>query len=70
MEMGQVFRGDSVRYYYELSMVDYNLGRIAEKTGNPAAAKDLYGKFLEGMTAADPGLPEVEEARKRLAALK
>jgi len=51
-------------------MVDYNLGRIAEKTGNPAAAKDLYGKFLEGMTAADPGLPEVEEARKRLAALK
>ena len=51
-------------------MADYNLGRIAEKTGNPAAAKDHYRKFLEGMTAADSGLPEVADAQKRLAALK
>jgi len=43
---------------------------IAEKTGNPAAAKDHYRKFLEGMTAADPGLPEVADAQKRLSALK
>ena len=61
---------DPVRYFYELSMADYNLGRIAEKTGNPAAAKDHYRKFLEGMTAADPGLPEVADAQKRLTALK
>ena len=61
---------DPVRYFYELSMVDYNLGRIAEKTGNPAAAKDHYRKFLEGMTAADPGIAEVADAQKRLAALK
>ena len=59
-----------VRYFYELSMVDYNLGRIAEKTGDPAAAKDYYRKFLEGRKAADPGIPEVEDAQKRLAALK
>jgi tetratricopeptide (TPR) repeat protein len=62
--------GDQVRYFYELSMADYNLGRIAEKTGDPAAAKDHYRKFLEGMAAADPGLPEVGDAQKRLAALK
>jgi tetratricopeptide (TPR) repeat protein/TolB-like protein len=61
---------DPVRYFYELSMADYNLGRIAGKTGNPAAAKDHYRKFLEGMTAADPGLPEVADAQKRLTALK
>jgi serine/threonine protein kinase/tetratricopeptide (TPR) repeat protein len=60
---------DPVRYFYELSMVDYNLGRIAEKMGDPAAAKDHYRKFLDGMTAADPGLPEVADAQKRLAAL-
>jgi tetratricopeptide (TPR) repeat protein len=43
--------------------------RILEKTGNAAAAKDHYQKFLERMRAADPGIPEVADARKRLAAL-
>ncbi len=70
IETGPYFTGDSIWYYYELSMVDYNLGRIAEKAGNTAAAKDHYQKFLEGMSAADPGLPEVADAQKRLAALK
>jgi len=60
---------DPVRYFYEMSMADYNLGRIAEKTGNAAAARDHYQKFLERMRAADPGIPEVADARKRLAAL-
>jgi tetratricopeptide (TPR) repeat protein len=70
IEKGQYFRGESVRYYYELSMVDYNLGRIAEKMNDTAAAGDHYRKFLEGMKAADPGIPEVADARKRLAALQ
>jgi serine/threonine protein kinase/tetratricopeptide (TPR) repeat protein len=61
---------DPVRYFYELSMVDYNLGRIAEKMNDAAAAKDHYRKFLEGMTAAEPGLPEVADAQKRLSALR
>jgi hypothetical protein len=43
---------------------------VAEKMGNPAAAKDHYRKFLEGMTAVDPGLPEVENAQECLSALK
>jgi tetratricopeptide (TPR) repeat protein/tRNA A-37 threonylcarbamoyl transferase component Bud32 len=61
--------GDPVRYFYELSMVDYNLGRISERAGDAAAAKDHYRKFLDGMKSADPGVPEVGEARTRLAAL-
>jgi serine/threonine protein kinase/tetratricopeptide (TPR) repeat protein len=70
VDIGSEFRADSVWSYHELSMVDYNLGRIAEKTGNPAGARDHYRKFLEGMKAADPGIPEVADAQKRLAALK
>jgi serine/threonine protein kinase/tetratricopeptide (TPR) repeat protein len=61
---------EPVRYFYELSMADFNLGRIAEKMNDPAAARDHYLKFLERMKAADPGIPEVEDAQKRLAALK
>ena len=68
-DMGINFRGDSVLYYHELARIEFHLGRIAEKAGDPAAAKTHYVKFLGGMKAADPGLPEVEEARKRLAAL-
>ncbi len=60
---------DPVRYFYERSMVHYNLGRIAEKMKNPAAAKEHYQKFLNGMKNADPGIPEVADAQKRLAAL-
>jgi serine/threonine protein kinase/tetratricopeptide (TPR) repeat protein len=61
---------DPVRYFYELSMADYDLGRIAEKMNDAAAAKDHFGKFLERMHAADLGLPGVEDARRRLAGLK
>jgi eukaryotic-like serine/threonine-protein kinase len=61
--------GDPVRYFYELSIVDYNLGRMAEKKGKIEAAREHYRNFLERMKAADPGVPEVEEARKRLAGL-
>jgi serine/threonine protein kinase/tetratricopeptide (TPR) repeat protein len=61
---------EPVRYFYELSMADYNLGRIAEKMNDAAVAKDHYRKFLERMRTADPGIPEVEDAQKRLAALR
>jgi serine/threonine protein kinase/tetratricopeptide (TPR) repeat protein len=47
----------------------YWLGKIAEKQGNRAGAAERYRKFLDLWKDADPGRPEVEDARASLAAL-
>jgi len=45
----------------------YMLGRIHEQQGDTAKAKENYEKFLFLWKNADPGIPEVEETKKRLA---
>ena len=47
----------------------YWLGRIAESRSRKADAAENYRKFLDLWKNADPGLPEVEDAKKRLAGL-
>jgi tetratricopeptide (TPR) repeat protein len=47
----------------------YHLGRIDEELGDKAKARGNYRKFLDLWKNADPGRPEVEDARKKLEAL-
>jgi tetratricopeptide (TPR) repeat protein len=48
----------------------YMLGMIYEQQGDTAKAIEHYEKFLSLWKDADPGIPELEDARKRLAKLK
>jgi serine/threonine protein kinase len=48
----------------------YMLGRIFEQKGYKGKAIENYEKFLELWKDADPGMAEVEDAKKRLEALK
>jgi len=63
--------GNDTYYFYRCSsLTDYNVGRIHELKGDTAKAIEHYEKFLDLWKDADPGIAEVEDARKRLAGLK
>jgi serine/threonine protein kinase/cytochrome c-type biogenesis protein CcmH/NrfG len=63
LTLGRVFHGHIYARAY------YMLGKIAEKRGDKARAITEYRKFLGLWKDADPGLPVVEDARKRLGGL-
>jgi tetratricopeptide (TPR) repeat protein len=48
----------------------YNLGKIFEQKGWQGKAIEHYEKFLSLWKDADPGIAEVEDAKKRLEGLK
>jgi tetratricopeptide (TPR) repeat protein len=47
----------------------YWMGRVLEELGERSEAREKYQKFLSLWKDADPGLPDVEDAKKRLASL-
>ena len=55
-------------YIYAKSF--YMLGKIYEEQGDKAKAIENYQKFLELWKDADPGIAEVEDARKRMGKLR
>jgi len=48
----------------------FELGKVFQDQGNTAKAIEHYEKFLSLWEDSDPGLPEVDDARKRLAGLR
>jgi len=57
-------------YYGDIYARAFNmLGQINAKQGDKVKARENYTKFLDLWKDADPGRPEVEDARKRLAGL-
>jgi serine/threonine protein kinase/tetratricopeptide (TPR) repeat protein len=61
--------GDYFYYFLEGTRVDYYVGKVYEGQGDAAKAIKHYEKFLDLWKDADPGITEVEDARKRLAGL-
>jgi serine/threonine protein kinase/Tfp pilus assembly protein PilF len=61
-----------IKYYFGDIYVKsfYMLGKIWEQKGDTTKATEHYEKFLELWKNADPGLPEVEDAKNRLAELQ
>ena len=62
--MGRLESGDT----YAKSF--YMLGKINENLGKKTRAIEHYEKFLDLWKDADPGMTEIEDARKRMAELK
>ncbi len=48
----------------------YILGKVYEEQGDATKATEHYEKFLALWKDADPGIAEVDDARKRLAGLQ
>jgi tetratricopeptide (TPR) repeat protein len=64
MTAGRLWYGD----LYAMSF--YMLGKIYEKKEMMSEARQNYEKFLDLWKNADPGIAEIEDAKKRLAGLK
>jgi serine/threonine protein kinase/Flp pilus assembly protein TadD len=70
VEARKTSMGDRFYYFLERSKINYYIAQIYEKQDKNAKAIEYYQKALEQWKNADPGIAEVEDAKKRLVALK
>ncbi len=72
-EYEQVLRNPSVKWLLSVpavwSLDQFRLARIYQTVGDADRARRWYARFLADWKDADPGIPEVGEARRRLQAL-
>ena len=59
-----------LKIYGGHALAHYELGQIYEEMGRSGDAEKELTKFLEMWSEADEGLPQVEDAKKRLTALR
>ena len=59
-----------LREYRGHFLSHYDLGQIYEEMGRAADAEHQYEAFLRAWAEADEGLPQVEDAKQRLAKLR
>lgn len=64
LHLGRIGEGD----FYAKTL--YTLGNISEQQGQRKTAVDYYRRFLELWKDADPEIPEIEDAKTRLANLE
>lgn len=64
------FGGDYFDYFYERSKVNFHLARLYEKKGETSKASEFYSKALAQWKHAGEELPELIEAKTRLANLR
>jgi tetratricopeptide (TPR) repeat protein len=64
------FGGDYFDYFYERSKVNFRLARLYEKKGESSKAIEYYSKALAQSKHAGEDLPELIEAKTRLARLR
>jgi len=62
--------GGRLRHPDLFALSHHQIGRIKQAQYDVDGARESYSKFLDLWKDADPGLPEVEDAKKRLAALR
>ena len=58
------------RFFQWIPLYYFRAERLYEQQGNTAKAIENYEKFLTLWKDADPGIAEVEEAKKRLVELQ
>ena len=60
---------EMLRVYGGHALSHYELGKLYQEMDRPADAEREFSKFLKMWSDADAGLPQVEDAKERLAEL-